>query len=224
MSRTRTLTNLIADCRNRVGMENSDFVTDAEITEWLNQHIAELHTELDTCIGPGYLRGTQSISVLGNSTRTYALSASVWRVIYAQGSIGGIRFNVPNFMEVERVHLQNAGAFGMPYPLSYQTAYRIVGDNIEIEPDKQAFTLSLGYVPPPTRLTTGSETFDGYAGYEMYPIWATCADMLAKEESDPTYFMGQAQRIMEHIKSVGAARDAANPERVTDVVGMDWWC
>jgi hypothetical protein len=161
--------------------------------------------------------------VLGNGTKTYALDAAVWRIIYAQGDIGGRKFNVMNFMEYERPHLQNAGAFDFYYPMMYRTMYRLVGDNIEIEPDKQAFTLTLGFVPPPTRLVNGSETFDGYAGYEMYPIWATCADMLAKEESDPSYFVGQAQRILQHIKEVGQTRDTANPERVPDVVGMDWW-
>ena len=40
--RTRTLTQLIADVRARADMEGDGHVTDAMITVWLNQGIADL--------------------------------------------------------------------------------------------------------------------------------------------------------------------------------------
>lgn len=43
MARTRTLTQLIADVRDRTDTENSQHVTDAQITRYINQSIAALY-------------------------------------------------------------------------------------------------------------------------------------------------------------------------------------
>ena len=59
----------------------------------------------------------------------------------------------------------------------------------------------------------------------MAAIYVTVATMLAKEESDPSFYVGQKERIYRHIDSLASQRDASAPERVQDV-SQDfggWW-
>lgn len=214
MARTRTLTNLIADCRMRAGMENSTFVTDAEITEYLNQELAELHGRLALNQAHPFLRSSSTISVLAG-TALYSLPDTFWRLDELVGVINGITVEIRPFMRSERAPLINNGAWGDYLPVFY----RLQGSQIELRPATQTFTATLYYTPCATRLSAGSDTFDGYNGFEMAAIYGTVATMLAKEESDYSFYAMQKDRIYLHIDSLAQERDGAYPDRVQDVVG-----
>ncbi len=55
-------------------MENSEFVTDDEITEYLNQELAELHGRLTSNEQQPHFRSQNNISVV-SGTALYALPA-----------------------------------------------------------------------------------------------------------------------------------------------------
>lgn len=218
MSRTRTLANLISDCRQRANMENSTFITDAEITEYLNQELAELWARLVQGEGQPHLRSSTTISAT-NGTALYALPADFWRLQEVVATIGGVTGNLTPFMPVEHGWLQSASPWGVTSPVRY----RLQGGNIEFLPATQNFSATLYYTPCQTRLVNNSDTFDGFNGYEVAAIYGAVATMLAKEESDPSFYVGQKERIYRHIDSLAAQRDAANPERVQDVECISMW-
>lgn len=215
MARTRTLTNLIADCRQRAGAEYSTFWTDAEITEYINQELAELHARLTQNQGQPFLRSSSSVSVV-SGTATYSLPSDFWMLQEITATINGTTGNLWPFMATERAYLINSGPWGYGSPVMY----RIQGSNLEIRPATQTFTATVYYTPASVRLSSGSDTFDGYNGYEMAAIYGTVATMLAKEETDPSFWSAQKDRIYQHIDSLAAQRDGMYPERVQDVIGM----
>jgi hypothetical protein len=228
MSRSRSLTSLIADIRQRTNQENSTFVTDSEITEYLNQELAELHARLTQGEGQPHIRSSANIAVT-QGTALYSLSlvaADFWRLQEVTATINGITGTLHPFMQQEHGWLQNTGPWGPYSPVSY----RLQGTNIEFLPSTQSFTATIYYTPYCPRLVNGSDVFDGFNGYEMAAIYGTCAVIAAKEESDPAFHLSQKERIFRHIDSLASQRDAGHPERVQDVTegagwpaGPSWW-
>lgn len=217
--RTRTLTNLIADVRQRTQMENSEFVTDPEITEYLNQELAELHARLTANEGQPHFRTSTTISVT-SGTALYALPADFWKVQEVTCTFDGIVRPMEPFVPRERAHLSNGQLI---YPYTVAPMYRIQAGNIEVLPSNRNLTVTLYYVSSSPRLVNGSDTVDGFNGYEVAAIYGACATLLQKEESDPSFYLGLKERIFRHIDAMAAQRDASHPERVTDVTGGLGW-
>lgn len=217
MSRTRTLTLMIADIRQRTNQEESTFVTDAEITEYLNQELAELWVRLTSGGGQPHYRAFTDIPV-ASPVSTYALPADFWQLQGVDATIDGITGALMPFMPLQRAAMTRTSA-ASPWTLSNPIRYRLQAANIEFLPATQTFTARVWYTPICPRLVTGSDVFDGFNGYEMAAIYGACATVLAKEESDPSFYVGQKQRIYNLIDSLSGNRDASQPERVQDVMG-----
>jgi hypothetical protein len=215
MSRVRTLTSLIADCRQRANMENSAFVSDTEITEYINQELAELYARLVQAQGHPHYRASTTYTVTPQ-TNLQSLPADFWQLQEVVITVGGMTGPIFPFMSTERGSLTNG------QPSTGGVMYRIQAGNIEFVPPTQAFTATVYYTPCAPRLVSGSDSFDGFNGYEVAAIHGTVATMLAKEESDPSFYVGQKERILRHIDSLAGMRDASSPERVQDVQCAAW--
>ncbi len=216
MSRTRTLTDMLLDVRQRTNHEESTFVTDAELTEYLNQSLADLWTRLIQCQGQPLYRSSTTYTVT-SSTSLQALPADFFAVQEVTATIGGFSGALTPFMAAERGYLRNAAVWN---PMC-GVQYRCQAGNIEFLPASQSFTATLFYSPTQPRLTAGSDTFDGFGGWEMAAIYDVCAIVAAKEETDPGFHISQRERIYKQIETMAAQRDAANPERVQEVIGSD---
>lgn len=227
MSRFRTLTNLLLDVRRRTNQENSTFVTDVELTEWLNQAIAELEVKLVLNQGQPHFRTETSIAVAA-PTAVYPLPADFWTLQEVTATKDGSTFPMRPFMASEHGDLVNASIYAPFYPIQY----RIQAGNIEFRPATESFTATVYYTSSHTRLTgtfdadgmltASSDAWDGFNGYEMAPIYDVCAQVMAKEESDPSFYLRQRDRIYETIAAAAAHRDMSNPERVQDVTSRSY--
>lgn len=228
MSRSRTLTAMISDVRLRTNQENSTFVTDSEITEYINQELAELWTRLVMAQGQPHYRSSTTISVV-TPTAIYALPADFWTVQEVSGTANGSTFNLRPFMANEHAALSSTGIFAPYGPVMY----RIQAGNIEFRPATESFTATVYYTSYQPRLVAGSDTFDGFNGFEMCAIAGACATVLAKEESDPSFYLSLKDRFYTTAERAAAHRDMSSPERVQDVVGVNtdmdagrafgWW-
>jgi hypothetical protein len=216
MARTRTLTNLIADVRNRTNMENSTFVTDAEITELINQELALLHGRMTMAEGQPHFRSSTVYSLTTSST-SGNLPSDFWRVMRVISLADGVYRDMTPFMEGERAMLLNAQS-GTMATLD-GPKYRLAGDTIEFLPVTQSFSATLYYVRSSPRLSAGSDTTDGFNGYEMAAVYGACAAIREKEEGNPGYFASLKSDVYKLVDSLAASRDASHPERVTDVTG-----
>ena len=215
---------MLLDIRQRTNQENSTFVTDAELTEYLNQEIALIEVKLALEQGQTHIRSSQSVSVVP-PTALYALHASFWALQEVTATANGVTTTLVPFTSAEHGALSSTGLFA-PYG---PAMYRIQGANIEFRPATEAFTATVYFTPVTARLASGSDTWDGFNGYEMAAIYGVCASVMAKEDSDPNYFLGKQAEIYSVIAAASAHRDAANPERVQDVTGYGfptgtgWW-
>lgn len=223
--RTRTLAAMLLDIRQRTNQENSEFVTDDELTEYLNQEIAELWSRLVMAQGQPHYRALHTIAVAAPQS-LYPLPADFWQLQGVEATVNSQSVPLRPFMPHERAGLTNPLGWGPCSPVRY----RIQAGNIEFLPATLTFEARVFYTPAAPRLVDDSDTFDGFNGYEMAPIYGVCATVLQKEESDPSFYAGQKDRLYRQIDALAAQRDAANPERVQDVMGgyieddeRYWW-
>lgn len=214
--RTRSLADLISDVRLRTNFVNSQFVTDDEITEYINQELAELWGHITQSSGQPHYRTAYPIPggvVAG--TALYALPANFWQVQGVEATIDSCILAIRPFMSGEHAAMQRQAR----YPYANRVRYRIQGDNIEFQPTTESFPAMLYYTPNCPRLIDPGDTFDGFNGYEIAAIYGACATVQAKEESDPSFYEGRKQMLYRQIDSLAAQRDASEPERVQDVMG-----
>ena len=212
--RTRTLQSLISDVRQRANMESSQFVTDTEITEYINQALAELWGHICQNGGQPFYRSLTTFPVVAG-TSFYPLPADFMALEGLEGAINGWVGRIDPFMQSEHAQMSNTGFAGIWY--NSPVRYRLAGSQIEILPAINNFTATLYYVPTCPRLVNLSDTFDGFDGYEVAAIYQAVATINAKEETDPSFYQGERDRVYRHIDSLISARDMSATERVSDV-------
>lgn len=224
MGRSRTLAEMRTVVRNRTNLEFSTFVTDDEIDENLNEEYAELIARLISNEGQPHFVSTTTLNITQGTT-LYPLPSDFWRLLRIVSTFDGITRDMEPFMEGERAGLLNTEYFSSTF--SPGPRYRLQADNIEILPVSRAFTVELRYIHSCPILVDDADTADGYNGYEQAMIAGACALVREKEQTDPSFFERRKDRIYQLIDAWAHSRDASHPERVTDVVGTnyygDWW-
>jgi hypothetical protein len=214
MARTRTLADMVTDVRQRTNQENSDLCSDDEIGEYLNQELAELWSHVVQGSGQPYYRVEAPPIDVTVGTALYSLPADFWRAQELVAKYNGRTFKLRPFMTGERAGLIDSIDWpGRPWECEM---YRIQGEQIEFLPNRHPMTVTLFYTPNCPRLAlTGS--FDGINGWEVAAIYGACATVQAKEETDPSFYAGQRERIYKMIDSMVPHRDGGETERIQDV-------
>lgn len=186
--RTRTLVQLIADVRQRADLVSSQFVTDLEITEYLNQSATDLYDLKVAARGQDYYEATYAITTVAG-TPTYALPPDFYQMITVETDVGGFKVVMVPFMRTEH------GKYSF-LPLS------------------GGRSITLYYVPACPRLVSSGDTFDGVNGWEELIVVDAAMKCLEKEESDVSALMARKAMLTERIQAMAPERDAGMPERV----------
>jgi hypothetical protein len=194
MAQTRTLTELLSSVREQADMVNSQFVTDAWLTERINAHYAGLYDIL-TSKGEDYFTLPVSFVVDGSSDN-YALPANFYKLHGVDYNLNGQTWPMKKFMFNER-HKYNITTTKIP-----------------------AQTLTLWVTPPITKLVDGSDTLDGVNGWEEYIIYSAAIDARVKEESDISELVTLLAPVKLRIEAMGTDRDQGSPERIKDVTSQ----
>lgn len=213
MARTRTLTNLIADVRFRA---DNQAATDPEITELINESIAELYDMLANAFGDEYFETETSLSTVANND-SISLSAvtdfykvtGVWWLIS-----GGQYARISQYMPANSQTIIPSS--GWNYDASIY--YRLRVNSLRFVPTPLAVhTVKLKYIPWSTRLVNAGDTFDGYNGWEEYPIVDAAIKLLEREGNmdDAQLLMARKQSMAQRIAEM-ADRDQTEPARVQD--------
>ena len=191
MARTRTLTNLISDVRLRADMASSQFVTDAEVTEYLNQSIAALFNQQVASQGMAYYEKSQTITTV-SGTPLYALASDFYQVLMIEASLSGYLVELDPFERIDHGRLSQLPISG-------------------------GLTVTVTYVPTPPRLSAGSDTFDGQAGWEEWVIVDSAMKCREKEDTDTAALAQRLARIEKLIATMIPNRDAGRPAKISDV-------
>src|SRR6185312_1111838 len=200
MARTVTLQTLTARVKQRANVEvasNAAIFSSSEITDNINEGIAEMHRAVISVPGQPYYFESVSFAT-SPSVDTYAIGPSqavnVSDFLEAKGFDVQFGQNIINtakpFMWTERNRfklLYSGWIYTQP------VFYRMLGkgsaqasaalDSVKFIPvPSGAFSVTMWYTPTPTVLTNPSDTFDGINGYEEIVVLSAAIKLLLKQE------------------------------------------
>lgn len=231
MARTVTLTTMIARVRRETDQEyataivSDPAVSDAEITDWLNEGIAEVWQLLVT-VDPDRGLTTSTVSVVAG-TEEYALPSGFVAIRGLDYPIGSCYADVEPYQFAERNQLQQpwptSAYLGGSAPFRYHVQRNGVSGSaarLSLRPiPTAAVTLQIHYVAAPVALSVGADTFDGIIGLEGYAVAYAKAKVHGKmqEPDGVTIANAEMARIRENIQMEAGRRDRSGLEVVARV-------
>lgn len=212
---TLTLAQLRTQVRQRADMVNSQFISDSELTSFVNTSIAELYDLLVQKFGNTYFLSTANISLV-SGTDTYNLPTDFYKLIGVDLVLSnGEASTMKRFEFNERNQYTTAlyrGNFGVAY-----LRYHVQGNTIRFMPiPDSSDTVKVWYAPLPVYLVADGDVFNGYSGWEEYPIVDAAIKCLEKEESSTTALMNRKAYLIKRIEEAAGNRDASFSPRITD--------
>lgn len=223
MATTMTLAELRIAVRQRADQVNSQFVTDLELTSYINQSAFELYDLLVQKFGNDYFVGSPYEFVTEGGTAMYPLPADFFKLLGVDLLIGAndqgwVTLKPFEFADRNRYTLPNFQTF-----VGYtNTRYRLQGDNLWFTPEPQGGqTIRLWYVPRMPTMAADADALEGVSGWTEYVIVDAAIKCMAKEESDPSVLMAQKQGLIQRIEAAAENRNIAQPQRVSDVLGSE---
>lgn len=213
MAKTAALRDMRLEVRRFADLEHDEHVSDPEIARALNLRLSATYDLLIESRGQDYFRKAQTIPIVGN-VDTYALANDFYKVISVDFTIGtNIVRSARMFTEAER----NRYKWLPGWNFSTEVFYRISAGNVAFIPmPTGTFTVTLNYVPAYVDLVDDADAFNGVNGWEGHGIWAVVADLLHKQERDPSYALAQVAAWEARIRAL-APQDLGEPERVQRV-------
>ena len=214
------LSELKAIILDQADMTDSGFITDTRLTYWINAELSELHDLLVTSFEDYFL--AKEIIPLAGDTENYALPDDFYKAIKVFYVDGLNRYRLRRFMVEELDQFSNDYYSAYTHNgLNYvDLFYRIVGNELYVAPlPAGTGAIEFWYVPQFERLVDPNDTvhFQVPIGWEDFVICGVAARCLAKEESDPTFFLGKKMEIKQRIIDAAEARDQGGENRVVDV-------
>lgn len=215
-----TLAELKTLARQRADMVNSQFVSDSELTSYINASIAELHDLLIAAYNEEYVMEEYVWTSDGNIN--YALPADFYKLRGVDARLGssGDWATVKRYNFNRRNEQQNSFAWnmlGLPY-----MEYRLVGSNIRFNRTPATSTeFRIFYHPKAVKLVNDTDQYDDVNQFSEYVVVDAAIKMLQKEESDVSVLMAQKMALKQRIEAMAQNRDANEPESVTDIYAED---
>jgi hypothetical protein len=220
---TSTLLQLKTRARESADMTDSLFVSDSELTTYINASAQELYDLLVSSYTDIYT--IESASQTPTSEAIITLPTDFYK-------LRGVdyRISTSEWVDVQQFSFQernnnNSLAMGSFDRLT-DVRYRLTGSKILLTPSEKALnnTFKIWYIPKMVELSADSDTFDGVNGFEQYIVIDAAIKMLTKEESDASGLILQKKQLKERIETMSQNRDAANPEVILpSTKGYTWW-
>lgn len=215
MAAQRTLGQLKTSVRQRADQENSNFISDSELTSYINQSHSALYDLLVTAYGNDYFASGPFQIVTDGTNSAYALPDDFYKLLGVDLVTGpGQSRTLRPFNFSER------NVYG-------QVRYRLQGNNLLLSPKPgSSLHLNLWYIPQPPNLTDdNTSTLTGVlAQYSEFIVLDSAIKCLVKEESDPSALLQSKAEIMKRIQDSATPRDAGRAYTVSDrTSGVDFF-
>jgi hypothetical protein len=213
---TITLSELRQQSRRRADQENSQFVSDAELNQYINNSIAELHDILCEAYGSEYYVQSVESSIVANQD-DYDLPSDFYELKGVDLRVNNDAWlTIRRFMFNERNRDSDFNVWDFAGVSNVR--YRIVGNKLKFSPmpDRNA-TYRLWYVPVATKLEADTDTLDDMNAYSEYVIVDAAIKMMQKEESDVSILMAQKQALEKRIRDKSQNRDAGQAQIISDI-------
>lgn len=202
-------------------MENSGFILDPELIDYINESVSDLYDILIQKYGEDYYTNPIpfAIAVNGNDNQ-YNLPDDFYKIRGVDLNLGTNQaISIKQFAFAERNRFRNNYIFSWDQEGVSRARYRIIGRKIWFlpRPDGSA-DVDIWYIPHAPVLVADVDEFDAINGWEEYIIVDTAIKMLAKEESDTKDLTARKLFLIDRIETAANNRDAANPMKVSDVI------
>lgn len=225
MSTTMTLSDLIAAVRQRADMVNSQFVTDTEVTSYINQSYFELYDLIVTRYGDNYYVASPFRFATDGQNQFYDLPTDFYKLLGVDLQLAN---QLDSYVTIRPFLFSDRNRYAVPNFQSFygvtNLRYRLNANQLWLTPIPTAGqTIQVWYVPRMTQLVSPSDVVDGISGWTEYIIIDGAIKCLQKEESDCSELNAQKQAIILRIEANAENRDAANPPQVADTQYTDMW-
>lgn len=241
-----TLGDLITDIRNRADLNNSEFITNEEMTSYINFSFSELNGLLVNSFGGDYLALPLTASYAAGKVLLPNAglpvnpdgTLAVYKIIgvdlclngfgnFASGEIPPNRITLQpfNFNERNRANTLNQTGYATLQETNYR--YKVMTNNIMLQPPAASqVDLLIWYVPntaqfqiaDPLDLTQSPFLIQvsNLQNWLEYVIVDVCIKCKQKEDTDATTFIGQKNALINRIRNEAQYLDIT-PAQVTDV-------
>ena len=221
---TLSLSSLITSVRQRSDMENSPFVTDGEITSYINQSAFELYDLLVQKFGDDYFVGSAPFAIATDGTsQLFPLPADLLKLVGVDLKLGA---SADSWVSIKQFQFAERNRFSVPNFQNFwgltNLRYRLVGSQIMFTPMPSAGqSIRLWYVPRMAQLTAPTDALEGFSGWTEYVIVDAAIKCRVKEESDTSDLRADKAALIARIEAAADNRDAGAPQRVADSAGSD---
>ena len=221
MASNVTLASLRTQVRQQTHREGDDptlgFVTDAELTQYINNSIGEFYNQLYTAFPEGVRKS--SLITVANDNDTYDLPDDFKHLLGVEyqltGAIlGGQWLDIRRciFSERNKYTLRPLVAVPGVVPFEYLIFNDSSGWKIQFVPFPFAgASVRVWYAPAYTKLAADGEELDGINGLEEFVIIDAAIKVLQKEETDPGPLLAMRQSMLESLREQGKQRDSNEP-------------
>ena len=233
MGNSTTLLQMRNRVRDRADMQNTEFVSDSEIDNYLNDGLSELN-DLFITKYEEYVVSSVGPLNLNAGQESYDISAdfgicNFMKIMGIDLNTGGRVIPMKRFMFSERDYWTIPNA---PWNISVVPyRYSVRGEEIFFFPKSGvAGTITIWYVPQYCKMETDTDAICNFLpylnnGWEEYAVITAAIKCLQKEESDTMALMQEKMIQLKRIEGVAQNRDVGDPGRITYVNGghTEWW-
>lgn len=233
MANTTTLLQMRDRVRQRADMQNTLFVSDAEIDTYLNDGLSELNDLFITEYEEYVVQEQPNQNLTGGQTAYDIVTDfginNFMKILGVDLNVGSRQIALKRFMFSERNFWTMPNA---PWDVTV-TPYRysVRGNTIYFFPATGiGGTVSIWYIPQYTPMTLPADQINDFLpylnnGWEEYAVITAAIKCLQKEESDTQPLMQEKLMQLKRINDVAKNRDVGNPDRISYVntAQSEWW-
>jgi len=217
-----TLLQLKDRSRQLSDMEDSNFISDEELTNYINQSALELYDLLVATFEDYYINDSNE-TTLTSGQDSISVPADFYK-------LRGVDFKISadRWVDLKPFSFQDRNEPLQPLlssRLDTGVKYRLQGNSVVISPTNKAEgTYKLWYVPKMTQMTINTDTLPAYLEpWDEYVVVDAAIKMLQKEESSTTAVSAMKDSLKKRIEAMAHNRDAAHPEVILPSSRRDFW-
>ena len=203
------LSQLRTRVRRMADMEDSGFVSDSELNDYINSSYAELYDLLVSSNSEYFLSSATSTVASGSSTITLPSDFYKLRAVDFQSN--------GRWYDIEQFSIPERNQYSSTYINLGEVRYRLQGSTLKLIPsDNAGGQYQIWYTPLPATLSSDSDEIEEGNGWSELVVVDAAIKCLQKEESTTTELMKIKSDLVKRVVDMAAKRDSGKPKKIID--------